>query len=97
VSFIIGDWKVRIGELRISGGQGQGRVRGCMCEVEFLFGNDVEEEDREEINGLARAFFDSLIQGSAVDTRGMKVIGPLAGGRGGLMRQYMDLLKFSRS
>jgi TATA-binding related factor (TRF) of subunit 20 of Mediator complex len=96
-SFIIGDWKVRVGELRITGGQGQGRVRGCICEVEFLFGDDDEEEDHEEIEGLAKAFFEGLIQGSDVDLAGMRIVGTAAGKENKLVRQYMELLKFART
>jgi TATA-binding related factor (TRF) of subunit 20 of Mediator complex len=98
-SFLIGDWKVRLGELRISGGQGQGRVRGCVCEVEFLFGDDgeEEEEDPEEIEGLARAFFEGLTHGSDVDLAGMKVVGTAPGRENRLVRQYMELFKFART
>lgn len=96
-SFLIGDWKVRIGELRISGGQGQGRVRGCICEVEFFLGSDGEEDDREEIDGLARPFFEGLLHGSGVNAGDMKVIGPGVGQSNGLIRQYMDLLRFGRN
>lgn len=98
-SFLIGDWKVRLGELRISGGQGQGRVRGCVCEVEFLFGDDgeEEEEDHEEIERLARAFFEGLIHGSDVDLAGMKVVGTAASRENRLVRQYMELFKFAKT
>lgn len=96
-SFLVGEWKIRIGELRISGGQGQGRVRGCVCEVDFLSGEDDEERDHAEIDGLARAFFEAVVHSSGVDVHGMKITGPVAGGRDGLMRQYMDLLKFART
>ncbi|ERF71888.1 hypothetical protein EPUS_01803 [Endocarpon pusillum Z07020] len=97
-SFLIGDWQIRIGELRISGGQGQGRVRGCVCEIEGLLGdNDDEDGDTQENNGLARAFLDDLLQGSGVDASGTMVIRPVERGRDGLIRQYMDLLKFARS
>lgn len=96
-SFLIGDWQIRVGELRISGGQGQGRVRGCVCEVDFLLGDDEEDGDPEENNGLARAFFEDLLQGSGIDPSAIKVIGPVTSGRDGLIRQYMDLLRFARS
>ena len=97
-SFLIGDWQIRIGELRISGGQGLGRVRGCICEVEFLLGDDDDEDvDTQENNGLARAFFEDLLQGSGADVSGIMVVKPVERGRDGLIRQYMDLLKFARS
>ncbi len=97
-SFLIADWRIRVGELRISGGQGQGRVRGCVCEVESLLGDEEEEVgDPEENNGLARAFFEDLLESSGVDASAIKVIGPVTGGRDGLIRQYMDLLKFARN
>lgn len=97
-SFLIGDWQIRVGELKISGGQGQGRVRGCVCEVEFLQGDDEEEDcDPEENYGLARAFIEDLLQSSGVDASASKVIRPVTSGRDGLLRQYMELLKFARS
>jgi TATA-binding related factor (TRF) of subunit 20 of Mediator complex len=97
VSFFVGDWKVRIGELKISGGQGQGRVKGCLCEVEFLDGNEDKDGTREEIVGLASAFFESLVQDSGVDVSGMKVIESTAHGEMRIVQQYMELLKFARS
>lgn len=93
-SFEMTDWKVRIGELRISAGQGQGRVRGCVCEAEFLGGGDGDQEGME---GMARAFIEGLARDSSVAVDGIKVVGPVAGEGSELVRQYMDLLKFARS
>jgi hypothetical protein len=96
-SFIINDWKIRIGELRISGGRGQGRVRGCVCELEPLFIDDDKERDDAEMAGLARVFFENVVQDSGVDIHEMKIVGPVAGGRDGLVRQYLDFLTFART
>jgi TATA-binding related factor (TRF) of subunit 20 of Mediator complex len=96
-SFEVADFKVRIGELRISGGRGQGGVRGCLCEIEFLGGDDGKNGDDEDIEELSRAFFQSLVRGSDVDAGTVKVIGPVAGEGSRLVRQYMELLKFART
>lgn len=95
VWFEIGDWKARIGDLKITGGLGQGRVRGCVCEVEFPGGDDWDEvEEEEEREGVARAFLEGLLQGSGVDLGAMKVVGGFAGKENRLVRQYMSLLRF---
>ncbi len=72
-------------------------MRGCVCEVESLLGDEEEEEEAEENDRLARAFFEDLLQSSGVDASAIKVIGPVKSGGDGLIRQYMDLLKFARS
>lgn len=97
VSFGIGDWKVRIGELRMLGGQGQGRIRGCLCEVELPEDVGDDQGSQEGIKELAKAFFESLIEGSGVDVGAMKVIGHVNGEGSQIVRQYMDLLKFARN
>lgn len=96
-SFEINDWKIRLGELKISGGQGQGRSRGCICEIE-LHGeaNDDERED-EFTEEIATAFFKGLVEGSGVDIGKMRVIGKVPGREHELARQYMELLTFARS
>ena len=94
---MIGDWRVRLGELKISGGRAHGKVRGCVCEVGYFLADNGEQRDSGEIESLARAFFEDLVQGSGVDARGMKVIAPVAGAKNGLVRQYMDLLEFASS
>jgi len=96
-SFLIDGWKFRLGELRISGGRGQGRVRGCVCELEPV-SVDYDDEERygAELAKMARVFFETVVQGSGVDVHEMKIVGPIAGGRDGLMRQYLDLLTFAR-
>lgn len=95
VWFEIGDWKARIGELKITGGLGQGRVRGCVCEVEFPGGDDEDEgEEEEEREGVARTFLEGLLQDSGVDLGAMKVVGGFIGKENTLVRQYMNLLKF---
>jgi TATA-binding related factor (TRF) of subunit 20 of Mediator complex len=96
-SFETNDWKIRVGELRISGGQGQGRVRGCICEAEFLGEGDGEEGDEGDAEGVITAFFEGLVEGSGVDVGNLKVIGKVCGKGNALVRQYMDLLKFARS
>jgi TATA-binding related factor (TRF) of subunit 20 of Mediator complex len=93
-SFEMTDWKVRIGELRILAGPGQGRVRGCLCEVEFLGGGDGDQGGME---GMARAFIEGLARDSGVAVDSMKVVGPVAGEGSESVRQYMDLLRFARS
>ena len=47
-----GDWRLRLGDGRITLGQGQGRVRGMVAELEFCgLGDDEEEEgDPSETN-----------------------------------------------
>ena len=95
-SFAIDDWKVRIGELKISGGQGQGRVRGTLCEVEFLGGADGEERDDEEIVEVLKAFFEGLAEDSGIDVSKMKVTEKVASKESELIQRYMDLLKFAR-
>ena len=96
-SFEINSWKVRIGELKISGGQGQGRIKGCICEIEY-HGEANEGERGEEITeGVATAFFEGLVEGSGVDIGRMRVIGKVSGTEHELVRQYMDLLIFAKS
>lgn len=97
MSYGIGDWKLRIGELRIAGGQGQGRVRGCLCELELPESGDAEEDNHDRVEEIAKAFFESLIQGSGVDVGGVKVIGHVEGEGNQIVRQYMQLLKFART
>jgi hypothetical protein len=98
ISFLIDGWKFFLGELRISGGRGQGRVRGYVCELEpvSVEGND-EERDGDESAKMARVFFESMVQGSGVDIHEMKIVGPIAGEKDGLIRQYMDFLTFART
>lgn len=97
-SFLIDGWKFRLGELRISAGRGQGRVRGCVCELEPVSADyDDEEKYGAELARMARVFFETVVQGSGVDLYEMKMVGPVAGGSDGLMRQYLDLLTFART
>lgn len=96
-SFVVNDWKVRIGELRISGGQGQGRARGCICEVEFLGASDGEEGGVEPTEEIVRAFFEGLVHDSGVDLGGLKVIAEAPGQETQLVQRYMGLLKFARA
>jgi TATA-binding related factor (TRF) of subunit 20 of Mediator complex len=97
-SFLIDGWKFRLGELRISGGKGQGKVRGCVCELEPISADDDDEERYgAELARMAKVFFDTVVQGSGVDIHEMKLVGPIADGRDGLVRQYLDLLTFARA
>lgn len=96
-SFAVDDWQLRIGELRISGGQGQGKVKGCICEVELLDDSDGEDRSDEETERIVKSFFEGLVQGSGVDLGAWKVIVHTTGTAQKLVRQYMELLKFART
>ena len=93
-----GDWRIRIGEVRqTAGGGGQTRVRGCVVEITLISGDDEEDdisaEDRETLFG---GLWEQL------DLEGGRpfVNVPGVGGEDkglDLIRQYMDLLRFTRS
>lgn len=92
------NWKIRVGELRISGGPGQGRVRGCLCELEYVGDEEGLERAPDRLADLAKAHLKGLAQDSGVDLGEMRVIAPVPGGNGvSLVRQYMDLLQFTRN
>ena len=107
-----GSWRVRIGELKISAGQGQGRVRGTVVEVESsAMGDDDEDstggeephDDWEARETVLRSFWDSLVDGCDIRMEGLRSVVkvPLAGTSGKndslLVRQYMELLRFART
>ena len=109
-----GDWRVRIGDAGIVGGQGQGRLRGTVVEVEFLGeedddgsedGNGEGEVDWEVREAMLKAFWESLIErsNSGIGIEGMGVVVKVPGIKTkeelkgeGLVRQYMELLRFAR-
>lgn len=83
-----GDLRVRLGDARITAGQGQGRVRGMVAEVAF---SDVDEDEilngahGEAENGehavdwegreeMLRSFWDGLVGGSEVDMDRLQVV-----------------------
>ncbi len=93
-----------MGDAKITHGQGQGRMRGMVAEVEYLEGEDEEEGgviDWDWRERILRSFWDSVVDGSGVGMEGMRVVVKVPGGQGegemGLVRQYMELLIFARA
>lgn len=83
-----GDWRLRLGDAKITSGQGHGRVRGMVAEVEF---RDVAEDEvpngagEQTDNGqdvidwegrekLLRSFWDSLVRESGVSMERLQVV-----------------------
>jgi hypothetical protein len=56
-SLLDGEWRLRLGDAKVTGGQGHGRIRGMVVEVEFgdvakdEVSNRVEEEERDSAPG----------------------------------------------
>ena len=105
-------WRVRIGELKISAGQGQGRVRGTAIEVESCTMGDDDEDhgvgeqqqrDWEAQEAVLRSFWDSLIDGCGIGMEGLRSVVRVpiteSSDKGDflLVRQYMELLRFVRT
>lgn len=97
-SFEIDDWRVSIGELKISGGQGQGRVKGILAQVELLGGADADggQGGDEEVPDAFKAYFAGLSEGSGVDVSKIKVTERVASQEHEFIQRYMDLLNFTR-
>ena len=99
--FEIGEWKIRVGEVKQTGGAGQARVRGCVIEATMAVPEDDETFDGDEIGNerreeLLKEIWDhlGLVDGKAF----VKVPGIGIQKDGfGLMRQYMELLRFTRT
>jgi hypothetical protein len=113
-----GDWRLRLGDGRITLGQGQGRVRGMVAELEFCGLGDDEgdpsETNEEHNNGgnswdwegrekMLKSFWDGLVSGSEVSMERLQVVVKVPGIEKGekgdltLVRQYMELLRFTRT
>jgi hypothetical protein len=87
-SLLDGEWRLRLGDARITGGQGHGRVRGMVAEVQFcnVAEDDVPNRAGEEMdNGpdvvdwegrekLMRSFWDSLVHESGVNMERLQVV-----------------------
>ena len=91
VAFMLanGDWRLRLGDGRIAPGQGQGRVRGMVAELEFCGLGDDEgdpsEANEEHDNGgnaldwegrekMLKSFWDGLVSGSEVSMERLQVV-----------------------
>jgi hypothetical protein len=87
-SLLGGDWRLRLGDARITAGQGQGRVRGMVAEVEFC---DVAEDavsngptdgaenaeyvvDWEGWEKMLRSFWDGLVRETGVSMDRLQVV-----------------------
>jgi len=101
-----GDWQVRLGDAKITNGQGQGRVRGMVAEVEFCGDGEGEGEEVVDWDGrekMLKSFWESAVDGSEIGMDGLRVVVKVASiqkeGKDDLMlvRQYMELLKFARA
>jgi TATA-binding related factor (TRF) of subunit 20 of Mediator complex len=116
-SLLGGDWRLRLGDARITAGQGQSRVRGLVAEVEFcdvaedgvLNGVSKEAEDGKYVidwegrETMLRSFWDGLVRESGVSMDRLQVVVKVPGAAKGerddltLVRQYMELLRFTRA
>ena len=87
-SLLGGDWRLRLGDARITAGQGQGRVRGMVAELEFCgideagvsTGATEEAEngeyaiDWQSREKLLGSFWDGLVGGSGVSMDRLQVV-----------------------
>ena len=119
-SLLGGDWRVRLGDVRITAGQGQGRVRGMVAELEFCGADDDDagladaSSNEQAKNGesavdwdlretLLRSFWDGLVSDSGVSMDRSQVVVKVPGVDKvekddlTLVRQYMELLRFTRA
>jgi hypothetical protein len=84
-----GDWRLRLGDGRITLGQGQGRVRGMVAELEFCGVGDDEGDPDETNEGqnnsgdgldwegrekMLKSFWDSLVSGSEVSMERLQAV-----------------------
>jgi len=98
-----GEWRVRIGDAKVSIGQGQGRVRGVIVELESAGDGDEADLDWAAREKTLRSLWDALVRGSGVNMDGLRVVVKVPGVEEGegrdmvLVRQYMELLKFART
>lgn len=91
--FEIGDFRVRVGEVRQGGGGGGQMARGAICEVEWVGGDDEDDnekmEDWEAAEAVIRGFWEGLgIRGA----RSVFSVAGLAQGEGSV-RQWLEVLR----
>jgi len=105
-----GDWRVRLGDLRITAGQGQGRIRGVLVQVETNQDDDEDELDEDKsaptnwdiYEPMLQAFFEATFRGADISMEGLRHVVriPEIGIKDSLqlvlVRQYMEMLRFAR-
>lgn len=93
-AFEIGDFRVRIGEVRQGGGGGGQMARGTICEVEWVGGDDEDEEEKKtEDWDAAEAVIGGFWEGLGL--RGARSVFNVPGlGLGeGSVRQWCEILR----
>jgi TATA-binding related factor (TRF) of subunit 20 of Mediator complex len=107
-----GDWRMRIGDVRITSRQGQGNIRGVVVEVQYCGDEDEEDDGQDDEKEQAkwnvrdqmlRSFFEAAMRESNVAMEGLRVVIKVSGVKKTessewvLLRQYMELLRFART
>lgn len=91
--FEIGDFRVRVGEVKQgTGGGGTQVVRGAVCEIEWVGGDDEEDEKMEDWDA-AEAVIRALWEGLGVrGARSVFNVPGLSQGDGGV-RQWCEIMR----